>query len=258
MEEKKTFLYFYWLREAQAKKHFFSQVKFSDMQIKMQARQELFLCRIPEFYMGKHRWEQEKLLVLLQEKLEAQAAEDYYMEPVLGRFLAIRPKLPPLSLLKLLLRQVPCWETLFWVGAGRKDCSFEGEIEEQIELLLELITEYLPRINHFVLVTEKPERYGDLMEHLYQEYGTPAAIVRDFEKYSGKEKKTVILDSRREYRLPYRMIPEEAFYIDLWSEEEKRYLVETKRRDVRYLSIVKFLDTIAKNGYNTIVNQTYN
>ncbi len=63
-----------------------------------------------------------------------------------------------------------------------------------------------------------------------------------------------MLDMRKEGRASCQKIPPRAAYVDFWSDKGKREELERERRDIRYLSAVKFLDTLVKNGYNTIVN----
>ncbi|MDE6608775.1 MAG: hypothetical protein K2K54_13650, partial [Lachnospiraceae bacterium] len=62
------------------------------------------------------------------------------------------------------------------------------------------------------------------------------------------------IDGRNEFEPPWDLMPQRASYVDLWSMEGKRVEAERIRKDVKYISAVKFLDTLVKNGYNTIVN----
>lgn len=130
----------------------------------------------------------------------------------------------------------------------------KSDMEEEWKELDRLLHRYLPRINHFTMVTDRIAGYADFTEHIYDEYGIPAAYMQQLEKRCGREGRTVILDGRRNYTIPYSVIPTGAVYVDFWSVEQKRKTLEKMRRDISYMSVVKFLDTIAKNGYNTIVN----
>lgn len=130
----------------------------------------------------------------------------------------------------------------------------KSDMEEEQNMLCRLLHKYLPRINHFTVVTDRIAGYADFTEHIYDEYGIPAAYMQQLEKRCGRDGRTVILDGRRNYAIPYSVIPTGAVYVDFWSVEQKRKTLEKMRRDISYMSVVKFLDTIAKNGYNTIVN----
>lgn len=257
-------IYFQIERGQSAKKHIWSILNLSHFVIDMKENCELLMYQIPEFYVGKQLWEKEKLLETMQKELEQPGVIDYYLQPDLCGILDIREKLPPDMLLSKVLHQNPCWEYLFLIGYGEKEDEYGEEavfqrdisIDEMKEFFWLAIQKYLPRINHFTVVTDKPELYEDISNYIYQEFGIPTAYTTKLQKNLGKTKKTVIVDGRHYYKPPYPMIPEEAFYIDLWSEKEKQCLIETKRRDIRYLSAVKFLDTVTKNGYNIIANQT--
>ena len=121
-------------------------------------------------------------------------------------------------------------------------------------MLYRLLKPYLARVNHFMLVTHRPEGYEEFSEYIYEEYGIPAFSVDKVEGQFGKAGKTVVIDGRKEYKPPWQMLPQRASYVDLWSVEEKREQAEKNRGDVKYISAGKFLDTLVKNGYNTIVN----
>ncbi|NLL77622.1 MAG: hypothetical protein GX235_10320 [Clostridiales bacterium] len=264
-EHSKKILYFHLERGKSAKKYFWNSFQMPCVNIDMGEGYELLFYDVPEFYMGGRQWEKESLVEILQRELEQENAEDYYLQPELSGILEIREKLPPEVLLHKVVKQNLCWEYLFLIGWNAADDEYGDEgafqrmdaMEEQKKIFAILVQKYLPRINHFTVVTDRPEVYMDFTDYVYEEYGIPASYVTRLEKRLGKNKKTVILDGRRHYFPPYAAIPEEASYIDFWSENKKRSLLEEKRKDIRYLSTVKFLDTLAKNGYNTRVNQTH-
>lgn len=244
--EKKKMVYFHLEEGRSLKKHFFQAGEVKGMSVAVEEGYGLLLYPVPEFHIHGRRWNKEKLLEMLGGVLRQPDVTEYYIQPELCRMLELREKLPPELLLRKVLKQNPCWEYLLLIGNGW----------EEDEPLLPLLREYLPRINHFTVITDKPAEYAAFAEYIYEEYGIPTACSAQPERRQGKKKRTVILDNRRCYKPPFTVLPEEAFYIDCWSGREKRSLLEAKRRDVRYLSAVKFLDTLAENGYNTIVNQT--
>lgn len=248
METEKKKLVYFCLQEGRSlKKHFFQSGRIAGMSVAMEAGYELLFYPVPEFYMHGRCWNKEKLREMLKEELQQPEVTEYYLQPELCRMLELREKLPPEILLRMVLKQSPCWEYLLLIGDGwEEDSPF-----------FPLLYEYLPRINHFTVITDRPAEYTAFAEYIYEEYGIPTAYSAQMERRLGKKKRTVILDNRLCYKPPFTVLPEEAFYIDFWSAREKRFVLETKRKDVRYLSAVKFLDTLSENGYNTIVNQTY-
>ncbi len=259
-EDNKNILYFYMQKGEAAKAHFWTKPELPITRIDMGKEGTLVCCQVPEYYAGNRGWEKNKLFENLNAVLHAQEYENYYLQPELARKLDIREKLPPECLMRGLFRQIPCLEYLFYIGCRAKEekwdeGSFRGaELWEEKQRMRELLTPYFSRINHVNLVTDEPQAYEDFAEYMYEEYGIPTACARRLEKRWGREGKTVILDGRRDYKIPWMAIPEGACYVDFWSMEEKCLFLGKMRRDVRYMSVVKFLDTLVKNGYNTIVN----
>lgn len=245
--EKKRIVYFHLEEGQRLKKHLFKEARMPGITLDMEEGYELLFYFVPEYYANRRCWDKDKLLLALDRELKQAGAEQYYIQPKLCHMLDIKEKLPPEILIRKVLKQNPCWEYLLLIGStGQEEALF-----------LPLIQEYLPRINHFTVITDTPEEYREFADYIYEEYGIPTAYSGRLERRLGKKKRTVVIDSRSGYKPSFTVLPEEAFYIDFWSEQEKRSVLETKRKDVRYLSVVKFLDTLAENGYNTIVNQTY-
>ncbi len=217
----------------------------------------LSCCGVPEFYWKKRKWESGKLTDSLSGVLEEQKAEEYYLQPEVARLAGIGGRLPPEILLQKILSQAPCLEYLIFIGHGG-NCR-EGELGEEAfreerQMLFRLLAPYLARVNHFTLVSDQPEGYEEFADYIYEEYGIPTAYAQGIGQQFGKKGKTVVLDMRKEGAVTCQGIPPRAVYVDFWSNEEKRKALEEERGDVRYLSVVKFLDTLVKNGYNTIVN----
>lgn len=253
--ERGKIVYFRLEEGKYAKKHIWNPVKIPAVKIDMGAESSLVFCMVPQYYMGSRPWDEDKLTGYLQSMLdgaECRGCEAYYLQPELGGLIRMKEKLPPEILLRQVFRQVPCWEYLFYIAG--EELFLTEEIQEEYRLLLVLLEQYLPRINHFTLIADRPEKYGQFTEYLYEEYGIPTAFMDRMERRFGKDGRTVVLDGRRNYRIPYSVIPNDAAYVDFWSVSGKNRIMEKMRRDVRYMSTVKFLDTLVKNGYNTIVN----
>lgn len=221
------------------------------------AGSRLVCCGVPRYYRKGKDWERDRLVAVLSGKLEELGAETYYLQPEAARMAGIRERLPPEIMLQKICRQIPCLEYLVYIGCGtehREGALGEEDFREERQMLYRLLTPYLARVNHFTVITDKPEGYEEFTEYLYDEYGIPASNVRKADGQLGKAGRTVIIDGRKEYEPPWQIIPQRASYVDLWSAEGKREQAEKKRKDVKYISAVKFLDTLVKNGYNTIVN----
>lgn len=255
---ERKLLYFYIQKGKVAKAHFWTKPELPVTKIDMGKEGELICCQVPEYYAGSREWEAERLIESLNAVLASGEYEEYYLQPQLARRLDIQEKLPPDCLMRGLFRQIPCLEYLFYIGCRSEEEGDGGlrgaDLWEEKQRIRELLAPYFSRINHVNLVTDAAQAYEDFAEYIYEEYGIPTACGRRLEKRLGREGKTVILDGRRNYKIPWGAIPEGACYVDFWSVEEKGLLLGKMRRDVRYMSVVKFLDTLVKNGYNTIVN----
>lgn len=246
--EKKRMVYYFPEKGTCAKKHLWSEARFPVMEARIDDEWELVCCLVPEYYMKNRSWDKEKLLETMNHILTGQEYHSYYLPPGLADKIGIEEKFPPEILLEKVLAGVPCWECLFYIG------SRENTDQEEPYMLRRLLERYLPRINHFTLITDRIMDYEDFTQDIYDEYGIPTAYMERLEKRCSRAGRTVILDGRRSHTIPCSIVPSEAVYVDLWSVEQKKKTLEKMRRDVSYMSVVKFLDTIVKNGYNTIVN----
>ena len=249
-------LYFYMKEGEKWKKHRWSQGKMLIREIGIGAEGTLGCCGVPEFYRKNNAWKEDRLRDVMGRMLKEQGAETFYLQPKLARLAGMEEMLPPEALLKKILGQVPCMEYLVYIGgSGEKRGAWEEEeLREERRLLFYLLSPYLARINHFTLVADRPEGYVEFTEYIYDEYGIPTAAVAKMDQPHGKDGRTVILDRGKGRKTALQAVPYRASYVDLWSEEGKRKRLEEEREDIRYISVVKFLDTLVKNGYNTRVN----
>lgn len=248
-------LYFYLKEGEKWKRHRWSQGKMIVADISMGKEGMLGCCGVPEFYRKNSAWKEDRLRDAMGRTLREQEAEAFYLQPKMARLAGIEEGFPPEALLKKIMDQVSCMEYLVYIGSDgdKKGAWEEEELREERRLLFSLLSPYLARINHFTLVTDRPEGYEEFTDYIYDEYGIPTAAVAKMERPLGKDGRTVILDMGKKKRAALQAIPRRAFYVDLWSEDEKREQVE-ERGDIIYISVAKFLDTLVKNGYNTIVN----
>ncbi len=248
-------LYFYLKEGEKWKRYRWGRGKMLLANISMAKEGRLVCCGIPEFYWKNKVWEEDRLRDIMGRMLKEQEAEDFYLQPKLARLAGVEERLPPEALLKKAMDQVSCMEYLVYIGGGgdKRGAWEEEELREERRLLFCLLSPYLARINHFTLVTDRPEGYEEFTDYIYDEYGIPTAAVAKMEWPLGKDGRTVILDMGKGKKAAFEAIPHRAFYMDFWSEDEKGELAE-KRGDIIYISVAKFLDTLVKNGYNTIVN----
>lgn len=236
-------LYFSLEAGVSAKAHYWSKVGLPLMEVGIGQEGKMFCCPVPEYYIRDRSWKEEHLTDCLNEIINGVQCKEYYLQPEVAGMVGVEEKLPPQILLRCLLRQIPCVEYLCCIGW-----------EEEQEMLWELLEPYFPRINHVNVISDKVWEYEEFGEYIYNEYGIPMAGASKLGKNLGRDGRTVILDGKREYKIPWSAIPKDAVYVDLWSMREKRELLAKFRRDIKYLSVVKFLDTIMKSGYNTRVN----
>ena len=247
--ESVRMLYFSLQEGVSAKAHWWSRLELPLAEIGIGEAENLLCCPVPEYYVGKRGWEEERLTDCLNELIHRIRCEEYYLQPKLAGMLGLNEQFPPEILLCSLLRQVPCMEYLCLIGW-----------EEEQELLRELLAPYFPRINHVNVVSDSLQagggfgKFEGFGEYIYWEYGIPLAGAAKLSKKAGRDGRTVVLDRKKDYRIPWAACPVGAVYVDFWSVEEKQKLFQKFRRDVKYLSVVNFLDTIAKNGYNSTVN----
>ncbi len=256
-------LYFYLKEEATFKKHVWSRGSLPVIEMDLESETEaeagsrLACCGVPQYYRKGKDWEKNRLVEVLKGELEKQEADTYYLQPEAAGLAGVKERMPPEVMLRKICRQIPCLEYLVYIGSGtehREGAFGEEDFREERQMLYRLFQPYLARVNHFTVVTDRPEGYEEFTEYLYEEYGIPASNVRKMDNQFGKAGRTVIIDGRKGYEPPWQIIPQRASYVDLWSMNEKRRQAEKKRGDVKYISVVKFLDTLVKNGYNTIVN----
>lgn len=93
-------------------------------------------------------------------------------------------------------------------------------------------------------------------EELYYEYGLVSQVVHSAEAQAGGygrlcgQSQMLFLDYGYSGQMPYRMLKEGGFYLDVVSSEEKEALFRRKYRGIFYQSPRKYLDTVVKSGYD--------
>ncbi len=213
-ENEKSLLYFGIQEKASAKKRWWQKYPAEIYRCQRKGRiqdgrLQYFYVPVPEFYCGKRAWKNEKLTACLQDAMERVHPDDFYLHPTVRRMLGGdgQGELPPVSLMEAMLSECKKSESL--------DICLPGEQQTGVsDILIHLLTPYLPRVNVISIIGGEESLYEELEEYFYDEYGI---VVNRANKPAKKD----------------------TFVINLWSGEGET---------------VKFLDTMVKNGYNTKVN----
>lgn len=247
------------------------------------------LVAVPEFYSVNYRnrkqmWKKEKLEQLFVEKIRESNTEHFFCSEAVAHFFG-QPKVSaPLFLMEEMLLRYGVRERLILVGNPNPlfDSIFEN---------------YMEKVNFLQLVCKNVKDYERETEWLYETYGIVAVLqeaernkcrentLRKEEKVngenlgqhregrepflvgmksSGKQPETLIVDmepcgKNGRPAIELRGLPEGTVYMDMCSEEEKRYRISKKHKNIHYLSPESLLnkwchlDTTAQNGYNTRV-----
>ena len=144
-----------------------------------------------------------------------------------------------------------------------------ADTDRQMEMTRELLHPYLSRINRLLIFYEEMAEtdiwmeLGSHLDEYYFEYG----LVPQLEPYSrrgGAQEsedtgnlrcgrhtcRGLVLDYCAQFRYP-KILPEcDVVYIDVASEGSKERLLRRKTPRIPYVSPLKYLDTMVKNGYD--------
>ena len=158
------------------------------------------------------------------------------------------------------------WMHMMWKEHCNCSCLVmilpEKELTECLLLAEQIVGNEYGYLNHFLLAMEGDCRRGNenplqyrFFAHMYQETGLLAEIAADKElekilRLLQKYGKTVWIDLRKGYRVSSHIFPENTVYLDMTSDPEKERMLYAKRKDIKYISIWKFLDTYGRNRYN--------
>lgn len=141
--------------------------------------------------------------------------------------------------------------------------------EEQMEKFLEMMSPYLPYMNHLTVLYKADEdtdpgqeqsrweeTIGGFAEALYYEYGLVSQIYGDrvfFEKRRNTRNegdRMLFLDYGYPGNIPLRMLQTKDTYLDVVSSPKKEILFRRKFTEFSYLSPRKYLDTMIKSEYD--------
>lgn len=200
----------------------------------------LHYAMVPEWERKGRSWKPEYLRKQLQHLLEQWECESCYLHPAIAKLLDLEEKLPPSPLILQVFGWVGGWERLYYLAPEEQLREGEERIREQLE-------PYFSRINHVTLITDREEDYEGFLSDLYETYGIPSVCLPHMEPVRRRPGKAVILNLRKQSSLTAAEIehfPENATYLDCWSIEEVRAVLAAVRPDIRYYSVVNFLDMV--------------
>lgn len=145
-----------------------------------------------------------------------------------------------------------------------------ADTDRQMEMTRELLRPYLSRINRLLIFYEEMAEtdiwmeLGSHLDEYYYEYG----LVPQLEPYGNSRGGTqesgdtanlrcgrhtcrgLVLDYSAQFRYP-KILPEsDTVYIDVASGMEKERQLRRKTPRIPYISPLKYLDTMVKNGYD--------
>jgi len=247
--EKESIAYFYLQYGQTAKKHFFSGPQMSISHIEKEDMR-IDAVGIPEYYRKKVMWKEKKLEKILLAELERSGAQWCWYGEGTARFLGVRqPELPFFFMENMLFRY-----------GVRERLILIGEPNPLFDLVFQ---NFMPKVNFLQISCNAPEDYEERAEWLYETYGIVTAFQRGKVVHTGNgQAETLVIDMENGKRPDINVgeILGKSVYMDMGAEEEKKYWIEKKNTNMRYLSPESLLnkwcrlDTNAQNGYNTRVN----
>ncbi len=162
-----------------------------------------------------------------------------------------------------------CQSLPFSITKYQELIIFDGEKTNLIKSLLPYICQNL---NKMTIVTEYPCDYQEIAEQIFDETG----LIVDFCTYYEKdwkdtgdakkekpfykrqkylEERTFILFAGYHKKIPIHFFFKGSTFFNLNIDKKIEREITVKRADIQYFSIAKFLDTIVKLRYNTVVKE---
>lgn len=253
-----------------AKKHWWQDAVLRERNLTAEETGGFFVpvdCPIPPFYYKRKPWPPEILSEVMERVLHrAEGMADAFLHPNImtcvskkyaGRWEMRRETVERLGAGLLAVYAAGC---LYEKGRVTVLLGSPEDTDRQMEVTLELLTPYLPRINSLLFYYEEVDGVDIWEETGYylEEYGYEYGLVPGMRPYLAEEEGLrcgkercggVILDLSATPRCP-RMAREETVYVDLTSDREKERNCIRKNGEILYVSPLKYLDTIVKTGYD--------
>lgn len=195
---------------------------------------------IPEYDYGKRCWKPSKLkkkmlselVPLLKDKTEKTAflchkslnMQRDIMESLFPLELSGEARPTPLDMTETIIREFCRFDALVVLAGEGFDLD-------------EFVLAHCGRVNYLAVVTETPAGLEEVFEDISEEYGLTGITVRSLKELHVPVKYHVLaVDAAREERKAWRYLPSGCTYLDLFSMESRRRNMETRRKDIRYLS----------------------
>lgn len=224
-------------------------------------------CPVPPFYYKKKPWPEETLEEAMETVLHsAPGLADAFLHPQIMTLMSERwrarwePRKETMEKLAVAMLAACASDCLLQEGRVTVLLGRPGETDWQMEMTRRLLTPYLTRINSLIFYYEEMEG-TDIWEEVAEEmeaYGYEYGLVPGMKPYlvseeglrCGRERcGGVVLDYADTPRFPRVEREGQTVYADLLSSPEKECGCARKNGRILYISPVKYLDTIVKNGY---------
>lgn len=272
--ETESIVYFHPMQDAYkmtaAKKHWWESVSLPAMVLPSETAGGFFVpvdCPVPLFYYKRKPWKQEILLNAMEAVLGGvPGMADVFLHPQImtlvsqnqkGRWETSRGTMERLYAALLAAYAADCLR-----GKGRATVllGLPEDTDWQMAMTRRLLAPYLPRINNLSFYYEEVEG-SDIWEETADEleaYGYEYGLVPAMKPYlssgeglcCGRERcGGVILDYADKPRCPRVEREGQTVYADWNSSPEKEQSCAGKNGRILYISPLKYLDTVAKNGY---------
>lgn len=131
-------------------------------------------------------------------------------------------------------------------GNGESEGRF-AELQNDTEPEMTLVSEIYAVYNYITIVTERKEIWQEFTELAYEEYGLSVRCVCDSAGLTFREKKTLIIDLRKQLAKCHRSFPKESIYMDLRENVDKEHRISVKCAQIPHLSLYNALDTVLKD-----------
>lgn len=224
-------------------------------------------CPVPPFYYKKKPWPQELLSGAMENVLHGVPGfADAFLHPQImtlvseemaNRWEPRRETMERLAAAMLASRAADC---LFRRGRVNVLLGGPEDTDWQMEMTRRLLEPYLSRINSLLFYYEEVEG-TDIWEETADEleaYGYEYGLVPGLRPYVMEEEGLrcgrercggVILDYADAPRYPRVEREGQTIYADMTSDQEKERSCVRKNGRILYVSLLKYLDTVVKNGY---------
>lgn len=261
-----TIVFFYLQEKAAARQYPWRKAEFYVYETEWSQR-KLLAAAIPEYDFPGRRWKKDKLKKKIQSVLvpKLQIAswektaflchkslggkeavsdrervayreileEVFPMEFLTSENQSDRGLMTPKDVTETLLEEYCRFDALVIIDYDGDNRSGEFDTEN-------FISEHCRGVNYLAVVTADPEKYVEVFEEVNEEYGLMGITVPELNMLNLLPKFHVLaVDAGLETRKNLRFLPSGCTYLDLLSVEKRRKYMESRRKDVRYVSFAR-------------------